>query len=369
MGISFKDRVAVVTGAGGGLGRAHALALAARGAKVVVNDFGRAGPDGTTAADAVVAEIRAGGGVAIADHASVTDAAAVATMVERTLGAWGRIDILVNNAGILRDKSFGKMSLDDFRLVVDVHLMGAAICTHAVWNTMRAQKYGRVVMTTSSSGLYGNFGQANYGAAKMALVGLMQTLSIEGAKDGIRVNCLAPTAATRMTEGLMPPEVLARLTPEAVTPGLLYLVSDEAPSRAVLCAGAGTFERAYVTMTDGVHIGTGADAAERVAAHFDAISARERRNRSGERQRAGQQRGRQGRLGDLAPLSPAPPCCPPALRSRTCLPRQHRHPRRRATRKSAKPSWAPRRSSSTSRACVARRSPASPAASAWSRTV
>jgi NAD(P)-dependent dehydrogenase (short-subunit alcohol dehydrogenase family) len=278
MGIYFKDRVAIVTGAGGGLGRQHALALAARGAKVVVNDFGRAAPHGqggsSTAAEAVVREIRAAGGTAIANHASVTDEAAVVAMVGEAMAAWGRIDILVNNAGILRDKSFAKMALADFRLVLDVHLMGAAICTHAVWNIMRAQKYGRVVMTTSSSGLYGNFGQANYGAAKMALVGLMQTLSIEGAKDGIRVNCLAPTAATRMTEGLMPAEVLARLSPESVTPGLVYLVSEDAPTRVILCAGAGTFERAYVTMTGGLHLGSGPDTAEQVAANFEAISDR-----------------------------------------------------------------------------------------------
>jgi len=278
MSIRFEGKVAIVTGAGGGLGKQHALALAARGAKVVVNDFGRAaandGGAALSAADAVVSEIRAAGGTAIASHASVTDEAAVATMVRETLAAWGRIDILVNNAGILRDKSFGKMDLADFRLVLDVHLMGAAICTRAVWDTMRAQKYGRIVMTTSSSGLYGNFGQANYGAAKMALVGLMQTLSIEGAKDDIRVNCLAPTAATRMTEGLMPAEVLARLAPESVTPGLLYLVSDEAPTRAILCAGAGTFERAYITLTAGVHVGTGPDAAERVATKFASISDR-----------------------------------------------------------------------------------------------
>jgi len=275
MGINFKDRVALVTGAGGGLGRAHALALAARGAKVVVNDFGRAGADGRTAADAVVDEIAAAGGTAVASHASVTDEAAVAAMVRETVERWGRIDILVNNAGILRDKSFAKMEIADFRLVVDVHLMGAAICTHAVWPVMKAQKYGRIVMTTSSSGLYGNFGQANYGAAKMALVGLMQTLSIEGAKDGIHVNCLAPTAATRMTEGLMPQAVLDRLAPEAVTPGLLVLVAEDAPTRTILCAGAGTFERAYVTMTAGVHVGTGPDAAEQVAAQFDAISSRD----------------------------------------------------------------------------------------------
>lgn len=266
MSIRFDGRVAIVTGAGGGLGRSHALALAARGARVVVNDL--------ASADAVVAEITAAGGQAIASDASVTDEAAVAAMVQQALAAWGRIDILVNNAGILRDKSFGKMSMADFRLVLDVHLMGAVICSQAVWATMRAQRFGRIVMTTSSSGLYGNFGQANYGAAKMALVGLMQTLSIEGAKDGIRVNCLAPTAATRMTEGLLPPPVLEKLEPEAVTPALLHLVSDDAPTRAIVCAGAGTFERAYVTLTRGVHLGLGADVPEQVAARFDAISDR-----------------------------------------------------------------------------------------------
>ena len=276
--MNFKDKVAIVTGAGGGLGRQHAMALAARGAKVVVNDFGRPvlQADGSeiSAADAVVAEIVAAGGTAMADHASVSDESAVAAMVQAVLAAWGRIDILVNNAGILRDKSFAKMTMDDFRLVVDVHLMGAAICTHAVWPVMRAQKYGRVVLTTSSTGLFGNFGQANYGAAKMALVGLMQTLAIEGERDGIRVNCLAPTAATRMTEGLLPAEVLARLQPEAVTPGLLFLVSDEAPTRTILCAGAGTFERAHITLTAGVYIGAAREDAEAVAAQFDAISDR-----------------------------------------------------------------------------------------------
>jgi NAD(P)-dependent dehydrogenase (short-subunit alcohol dehydrogenase family) len=279
MTIEFQDQVAIVTGAGAGLGRQHALALAARGAKVVVNDFGPsiAADDGTmgTAAESVVREIEAAGGTAMACNASVTDEKAVADMVSAAMAAWGRIDILVNNAGILRDKSFSKMPLDDFRLIIDVHLMGAAICTQAVWNIMREQKYGRIVMTTSSSGLYGNFGQANYGAAKMALVGLMQTLSIEGARDGIHVNCLAPTAATKMTEGIMPPAVLAQLKPESVTPGLLYLVSKDAPTRAILCAGAGTFERAYITMTAGVHLGSGADAAELVADHFDAISDRD----------------------------------------------------------------------------------------------
>jgi NAD(P)-dependent dehydrogenase (short-subunit alcohol dehydrogenase family) len=274
----FDGRVAIVTGAGGGLGRQHALALASRGAKVVVNDLGGTidGNGGTPqAAQAVVDEIRAAGGEAIANGASVTDPHAVQAMVEQALAAWGRIDILVNNAGILRDKSFAKMALDDFRLVVEVHLMGAVHCTKAVWETMRQQNYGRIVMTTSSSGLYGNFGQANYGAAKMALVGLMQTLSIEGAKNDIRVNCLAPTAATRMTENLMPEAVLKLLQPETVTPGLLALVAEDAPTRAILCAGAGAFERAHVTLTQGVFVGLPADAPEQVALQFDALSDRE----------------------------------------------------------------------------------------------
>ena len=278
MTIRFDGRVAIVTGAGGGLGRQHALALAARGAKVVVNDLGGTldGNGGTSsAAQAVVDEIRAAGGAAIASGASVTDAAAVQAMVDAAVKTWGRVDILVNNAGILRDKSFTKMALDDFRLVVEVHLMGAVNCTKAVWDLMRAQNYGRIVMTTSSSGLYGNFGQANYGAAKMALVGLMQTLSIEGAKNDIRVNCLAPTAATRMTENLMPEAVLKLLQAEAVTPGLLALVAEDAPTRAILCAGAGAFERAHITLTQGVFVGLPIDAAEQVAANFGALSDRD----------------------------------------------------------------------------------------------
>ena len=277
MTIRFDGRVAVVTGAGGGLGRQHALALAARGAKVVVNDLGGTldGNGGTPkAAQAVVDEIRAAGGVAIASGASVTDAQAVQRMVDETIEAWGRVDILVNNAGILRDKSFTKMTLDDFRLVVEVHLMGAVNCSKAVWDIMRAQNYGRIVMTTSSSGLYGNFGQSNYGAAKMALVGLMQTLSIEGAKNDIRVNCLAPTAATRMTENLMPDAVLELLRPDAVTPGLLALVAEGAPTRAILCAGAGAFESAHITLTQGIFVGSPDDAAEQVALNFAALSDR-----------------------------------------------------------------------------------------------
>ena len=269
MGIDFKGRVAIVTGAGGGLGKQHALALAARGAKVVVNDLGGDvhGVGGSvSAAQAVVNEILAAGGEAIANGASVTDFEAVQKMVQQAMDTWGRVDILVNNAGILRDKSFAKMDLADFKLVMDVHVMGAVHCTKAVWPIMQAQNYGRVIMTTSSSGLYGNFGQANYGAAKMALAGLMQTLSIEGEKYGIRVNCLAPTAATRMTEGLMPQAVLDALQPQAVTPAMLVMASEDAPNRTILCAGAGSFEAAHITLTQGVHLGLTPDTPERLAA-------------------------------------------------------------------------------------------------------
>jgi NAD(P)-dependent dehydrogenase (short-subunit alcohol dehydrogenase family) len=254
MDIEFKGRVAIVTGAGGGLGRQHALALAARGAKVLVNDLGGAvdGKGGSVgAAQAVADEIIAAGGEAIANGASVTDYAAVQAMVQQAVDAWGRVDILVN-----------------FRLVVDVHLMGAAHCCKAVWPHMVAQQYGRIVMTTSSTGLYGNFGQANYGAAKLAQVGLMQTLSIEGAKYNIHVNALAPTAATRMTEGLMPREVLDALKPEAVVPAMLVLAHESAPTRTILCAGAGTFEAAHITLTQGIHLGLGADVPEQLAARL-----------------------------------------------------------------------------------------------------
>jgi NAD(P)-dependent dehydrogenase (short-subunit alcohol dehydrogenase family) len=280
MRIDFKGQVAIVTGAGGGLGKQHALALAARGAKVLVNDLGGAvdGSGGSvSAAQAVVDQIRAAGGEALANGASVTDFEAVQAMVQQAVDAWGRVDILVNNAGILRDKSFAKMDLADFKLVMDVHVMGAVHCTKAVWPHMVAQKYGRIVMTTSSSGLYGNFGQANYGAAKMALVGLMQTLSIEGEKNDIRVNCLAPTAATRMTEGLMPDDVLRALDPAAVVPAMVVMASRDAPNRTVLCAGAGTFEAAHITLTQGVHIGTGPDTPEALAARLTEV-----RDRQGE---------------------------------------------------------------------------------------
>jgi NAD(P)-dependent dehydrogenase (short-subunit alcohol dehydrogenase family) len=265
--MNLEGRVAIVTGAGGGLGRSHALLLARYGAKVVVNDVG-------PAAETVVTEIEAAGGEAFAAICSVTDEVKVGEMVEAAKARWGRIDILVNNAGILRDSSFAKMSVDDFRAVVDVHLMGAMICTKAVWGMMREQGYGRIVMTTSSSGLWGNFGQTNYGAAKMALVGFMQSLSIEGAKNDIRVNCIAPTAATAMMEGLLPEPMKAALVPERVSPGLIALVCEDAPTRAILCAGAGHFERAYVTLTGGHYVGTEADAAEQVVAHWEAIGDR-----------------------------------------------------------------------------------------------
>jgi len=269
--MKLKDRNAIVTGAGGGLGRCHALMLASLGAKVIVNDMNG------ESAERVAEEIRSNGGEAIGIAASVTDEAQVAAMVDQAMTAWGRIDILVNNAGFLRDKSFAKMELADFRAVVDVHLMGAVICTKAVWEIMRQQNHGRIVMTTSSSGLYGNFGQSNYGAAKMALVGLMQTLALEGEKYGIRVNCLAPTAATQMTDGVLSQEVLTQLSPDLVSPGLLALVGADAPTRAILCAGAGHFARANVTLTDGMQIGGGNDAAERVVSEWARIS-----NRSGE---------------------------------------------------------------------------------------
>jgi len=269
MPIDLSGRTAIITGAGAGLGRAHALLLAKQGANIVVNDI----PQALDKALAVVAEIDGAGGTAHAIAASVTDETAIAALVAETIERFGHVDILVNNAGILRDKSFAKMSIAEFREVVDVHLMGAAICTKAVWDHMRERNYGRIVMTTSSSGLYGNFGQANYGAAKMALVGLMQTLSIEGAKNNIRVNCLAPTARTAMTEGLLPPEMLALLDPERVSPALLALVAEDAPTRAILLAGASGIERATVTMSEGIFIGHDepAAAADRILAEWNMI--------------------------------------------------------------------------------------------------
>lgn len=255
MTIRFDGRVAIVTGSGTGLGRSHALGLAERGAKVVVNDLGTAA-DGagrsSEAADSVAAEIRAAGGDAIANGADVTSEEQVADLVAETTDTWGRIDILVNNAGILRDKTFAKMTLADFRKVLDVHLMGTVTVTHAVWPHMRAAGYGRIALTSSASGLYGNFGQSNYGAAKAAMVGLMNVLTHEGARDDIRVNTLAPTAATRMTEHLIPDAALDLLQPETITPGLLYLVCEDAPTRMILAAGAGGFSQTRIFETEGI---------------------------------------------------------------------------------------------------------------------
>ena len=280
MKIDLTNRVAIVTGAGAGLGREHALLLARLGAKVVVNDLGSDvnGRGGSaSAAQQVVNEIVAAGGDAIANSASVTDVEQVQHMVDQALQRWGHIDILVNNAGILRDKSFSKMTLDDFRAVIEVHLMGAVNCTKAVWEPMRERRYGRIVMTTSSSGLYGNFGQSNYGAAKMALVGLMQTLAIEGERYDIRVNCLAPTAGTRMLEGLMSADILDTLSPASVSPAVAVLAGEAAPTRMVLCAGAGSFEAAHITLTPGIHLGTDDQVVHQLARRLDEVA-----NRSGE---------------------------------------------------------------------------------------
>ena len=248
MSIRLDGQVAIVTGAGRGLGRAHAIALAERGAKVVVNDLAE------TDAQRVAGEIRDAGGTAIGISCSVANNEHVEEMVRRTMADWGRIDILVNNAGILRDKTFHKMSLDDFRSVIDVHLMGSVYCTKAVWGIMREQSYGRVLFTSSSTGLYGNFGQANYGAAKMAMVGLMNTLHLEGDKFNIRVNCLAPAAGTAMTEGLFPEQSFELLAPETVSPGVVFLVSRDAPSRKVLAAGGGSFAIYKGFETDGMNL-------------------------------------------------------------------------------------------------------------------
>ena len=273
MSISFNDQVAIVTGAGGGLGRCHALELARRGAKVVVNDLGGTmdGSGGSTeAAESVVAEIKATGGEAIANGGSVSDRSGAQSMVDDAMNAWGRVDVLINNAGILRDKSFSKMTLDDFEMVVNVHLLGAAYCSHAVWPIMREQNYGRILMTTSPSGLYGNFGQTNYGAAKMDQVGLMNSMKIEGAKNNIHTNSIAPVAATRMTENLMPEEVLEKLGPELVTPAAIFLVSEDAPNGVILQAQGGQYSLAAVVENSGVNLGVDATADD-VAASYEAI--------------------------------------------------------------------------------------------------
>jgi NAD(P)-dependent dehydrogenase (short-subunit alcohol dehydrogenase family) len=270
MTISFEGRVAIVTGAGGGLGRAYALELARRGARVVVNDLGgaRDGSGSSDAAAKVVDEIEAAGGAAMASGASVTDAGQVEAMVAAATEKWGGVHILINNAGILRDKSFAKMTLDDFRAVVDVHLLGSATCTKAVWEIMRAQAYGRILMTSSSTGLYGNFGQANYGAAKLGLAGFAKTLHLEGAKYNVRVNSIAPTAATRMTEDIFPPEMLALFNPDNVVPAALFLVSEDAPSNMIVGAGGGVVQAAYVTLTPGYALPEGRRTVEEVAQNW-----------------------------------------------------------------------------------------------------
>jgi len=267
MTIDFNGQVAIVTGAGNGLGRSHALAMAKRGAKVVVNELDEA----SKSAEQVVIDIEKAGGEAIIGCANVTQEKEVQRMVDEALSRWGRVDILVNNAGILRDKSFSKMSLDDFRLVLDVHLMGSVICTKSVWDVMKEQRYGRVVMTTSSSSLYGNFGQSNYAASKMGLIGFMNSLHLEGLKYGIHVNALSPTADTRMTAGVMDAEMRALMTPESVSAALLYLVSEEAPKRTIICACAGGYSTSRIYETPGIFLPKNEQTPDHIAANFEEI--------------------------------------------------------------------------------------------------
>lgn len=271
MGKEFEGRVAVVTGAANGLGRCHAEALAAEGAHVVVNDLGSRSEDGLSASEGsirVAEAIVASGGSAVADFADVADVGQVEALVARTMERWGRIDILVNNAGLLRDKTFAKMDLADFRLILDIHVMGSVNFSKAVWPIMRAQNYGRILLTSSSSGLFGNFGQSNYGTAKAGMLGLMNVLHIEGAKNGIRVNCLAPTAATEMTKGLLAPESVELLGPETVSPAVLFLVSENAPSKTIVGAGAGVFSTIQVLETPGVYLPPGKRTVADFAASF-----------------------------------------------------------------------------------------------------
>ena len=274
MTLDYNGKVVIVTGAGGGLGRCHALEFARRGAKVVVNDLGGAvdGSGGSSeAADKVVEEIKAAGGEAMSNGSSVTDDTGVANMVQQTMDAYGRIDVLVNNAGVLRDKSFAKMEIADFDFVVDVHLFGTMKPTKAVWPIMKEQGYGRIMVTSSSSGLYGNFGQSNYGAAKLGVVGFINTLKLEGQKDNIHINALAPVAWTRMTSNLMPPEMEESLAPEQVTPAVVFMCSEQAPTGKIICAGAGAYAAAQIVETRGMYLGT-APTAEDVAENWEQIS-------------------------------------------------------------------------------------------------
>jgi len=275
MSIRFDDQVAIVTGAGGGIGKQHALELARRGAKVVVNDLG-GGVDGTgtsDASEAVVDQILSEGGEAIANGASVTDLDAIKDMTEQVVSKWGKIDILVNNAGILRDKTFHNVSMNDFNLVMDVHFQGTLNCTHTIYPIMRKNGYGRIVFTSSSSGVFGNFGQSNYGAAKMAMVGLMNTLKLEGQKYNVFSNTITPVAYTRMTENLMPEDFGKQFQPEYVTPAVLYLASDQAPNGAIMAAGAGVFSRILIHETMGISLGTGEDMTpENISASWEKIS-------------------------------------------------------------------------------------------------
>lgn len=275
MTINFENRVVIITGAGGGLGREHALQFAARGARVVVNDFGGTldGNGGSSEpAQKVVAEIEAMGGEAIAHGANVTDPSHVADMIDKAMTKWGRIDTLVNNAGILRDTTFAKMTPETFKAVVDVHLMGTAYCTLAAWPHMRAANYGRIILTSSSSGIYGNFGQTNYAAAKMAMVGLMNVLHLEGAKYGIKINTLVPAAATRMTENITPPHILALMKASAVSPMVLFMASDDAPSKTILAAGSGGYSRIYVMESEGIYLNESERTPDAIAARFEELS-------------------------------------------------------------------------------------------------
>jgi NAD(P)-dependent dehydrogenase (short-subunit alcohol dehydrogenase family) len=276
MTISFKGRVVIVTGAGGGLGREYALELARRGAKVVVNDLGgsRDGSGHSDSALQVVEEIKALGGQAMSNGGSVTEFEQMVEMVAKAKEAWGSVDILMNNAGILRDKSFAKMEMADFELVLKVHLLGSANCTKAVWETMREQNYGRILMTASSTGLYGNFGQTNYGAAKLGLAGFTKSLYLEGAKNNIKVNTIVPIAATRMTEDILPPEAFKLFDPVNVVPAALFLVSEDAPANVIMGAGAGFFHTANITMTQGIALKGDDLSPEGVAANFAKITDR-----------------------------------------------------------------------------------------------